>query len=173
MSQSKVGSCTACGLIFHLVLSSAVLHRHDNLVDMNILDEGMCVSPNSHSGSDMSLDDPHEPFDVPSPPFNNNKRIPRAVRHKASVVFQYCLKDVIQSRSLANWKRLLSFAVAQRQPFKGGRRFNLSRQIFAQLEAFDSGESSNSTPGRPYPHKLKKKVSSLQGCPEQLHQTIA
>jgi len=66
----------------------------DNLVDINILDEGMCLSPNSHSGSDMSLEDPHEPFAVPpSPPFNIIKRSPRAVRHKASVVFQSCLKD--------------------------------------------------------------------------------
>jgi len=131
ISQLKVGSCAACGLIFHLVSSSGVLHRHgftstnppcagsgqlpagvseavDILVNMNILDEGMCVSPNSHSGSDMSLNDPYEPFAIPSPPFNIIKRIPRAVRHKASVVFQSCLEDVIQSGSLANWKRLLS-----------------------------------------------------------------
>jgi len=44
----------------------------------------------------MSLDERHEPFAIPSTPFNITKRISRAVRHKASVFFQSCLKDVIQ-----------------------------------------------------------------------------
>jgi len=62
----------------------------------------------------------------------------------------------------------LSFAVALRQRSRGGRRFNLSGQILAQLDAFDSGESSNSTTGTPYPHMPKKKVSSLQGDSDKI-----
>jgi len=41
------------------------------------------------------------------------------------------LKDVIQTGSIANWQRLMKFAMALRQPSRGGRRFNLTGQIMA------------------------------------------
>jgi len=73
-------------------------------------------------------------------PFSIIKRIPRAARHKATVVFTSCLRDVNNNGSTANWEHLLNFATALRQPSMGGHRFTFTVQILAQLETFDSGD---------------------------------
>jgi len=75
-----------------------------------------------------------------SPPsFKLVKRIPRSARHKAAIVLESCLRDVINVGSLPHWDRLFNFASALRQPSRGGRRINLAARILAQLKEFDSG----------------------------------
>jgi len=56
------------------------------------------------------------------------------------VVFELCLRDATRVGSLASWERLLKFASCLRKPRRGGRRFNLTSQISAQIDMFDSGQ---------------------------------
>jgi len=100
----------------------------------SVLNEGMCCFPSSRTGSEISSDEHIAPFMITSPPFSIIKRIRRDARYKASEVFTSCLRDVIHNGSTANWEHLLNFARAQRQPSGGGRRFNLTVQILAQLK---------------------------------------
>jgi len=127
-----LGTCSACGLVFHLVASTGVLHRHGfsgivppfvgsgqlpaavsrvavDQADTSVLDEGLCCSLSSRTGLEISSDEHIAPFMITTPPFSIIKRILRAARYKASVVFTSCLRDVIHNGSTANWEHLLNF----------------------------------------------------------------
>lgn len=161
------GICSICGLVFRVVPSSGVLRRHGNvgsgppcpgsgllpgdssqvgstqagsaLDRSGLLDEGMCHSPGSMSSAESS-DDTSEVFSISPASARLVKHIPRAARYRAAVVFESCLRDVSAVGSLASWERLFRFPTSLRQPARGGRRFNLSSQILAQLDRFDSGD---------------------------------
>ena len=162
---TSTGTCSVCGLVYHLVPSTGCLHRHGYSASYpacsgtgklpigaasdgatgaapDALDEAMCCSPASPSDSDSASDDSSPSFTMTPPTFKIIKRIPRPARHRAGMIFESCLKDVVRLGTLASWRRLFNFASALRQPSRGGRRINLSARILAQLDMFDSGDDS-------------------------------
>jgi len=82
-----------------------IFHNGDaSVVD---LDVGMWCSPASSSLSESVIDESIESFQcLQHHDVNMVKRIPRSARHKAAIVFESCLRDVINVGSLPHWDRL-------------------------------------------------------------------
>jgi len=150
---SAPGKCSVCGLVFHIVPSTGVLRRHgfggsfppcvgSGLLPMSIshdgdssvVDVGMCSSL-----SESAINESIESFPMSPPSVKFIERITRSARHKAAIVFESCLRDVINVGSLPHWDHLFNFATDLRQPSRGGHRLNLTARILDQLEEFDSG----------------------------------
>jgi len=133
-------ACTGSGLL--PFCASQVIDSGDQ---SEILDKGMCCSPSSsfHESSDSGSS--LHPLQIPINKEKLFKRIPKAARHRAAVVFTACPRDVTKIGSASSWARLFFFAGNLRCPDRGSRRVNLSARVFAQLELLDSGQSPQPT----------------------------
>jgi len=109
--------CSVCDLVFHVVPStgcsiqvlvdhfppcvgSGLLllgNSHDEDPGVVDLDVRMCRSPASLTASESVINESIEPFPMSPPSF---KLVKRSTRHKAAIVFESCLRDVINVGSL-------------------------------------------------------------------------
>ena len=124
---AEVAPCSACGLIFYVVLSTGVLWRHGHggscpscvgsglppvgaprqaapPISLGLLDVAICHSPHSPSSSHSSLNSDMNIFDFPEVPARVVKRIPRACQTIAAAVFKSYHRDVVSVGGDGEWE---------------------------------------------------------------------
>ena len=106
---------------------------------LGVLNDGRSCSLASSCLAQSGENSSSVPFSISPPPVKLVTHIPKAARLRGAAMFESCLRDVVRVGSLASWNRLLRFSSSSSQPNRGDYRFNLSSQILAQLERFDSG----------------------------------
>ena len=166
--HSVTAQCQVCKGLYRLVASTGLLRRHGygsshppcsgsgvlpvassgqrvridsvGTEDADILDTAICFSPDYTTPSEDSSISSSSSFSFNEVPHRILKHIPRSVRLKAASVFDSCLRAVVGgSENLSHWYRLLHFPTCLRRPSRGGKRFNLSSQVSAQVDFFDQG----------------------------------